>query len=377
MKQATVGAALLVELAQQLPMPVIGAFSCAAGELLALVGPSGAGKTSVLRMLAGLMRPQSGRVVVGGVVWSDSAQGVFLPAPQRQVGLVFQNYALMPHLSASENVALAMLHLARRERIRQAQHWLAHVGLPQSRHGQMPHQLSGGEQQRVAVARALVRSPRLLLLDEPFSAVDQMSRQALYQLIAELRLTLDIPIVLVTHDLNEARLLADRFVVIDAGHVLQQGAPTSIYRSPRNARVADLVGIRNRFHGIWLGPCGTPGWGHLRWGHSAHSAGAGLTLVVRDKGRLDPGQRVQWVITGDAVSLTDQVSATPDELSVVVSQARQLGEITLATLELADMPGEQLQLTLSGAQRALAQPGARLAARLDQSLVHVMPTRSA
>ena len=377
MKQAACGAALVVELAQQLPMPVVGAFSCAGGELLALVGPSGAGKTSVLRMLAGLMRPQSGRVVVGGVVWSDSAQGIFLPAPRRQVGLVFQNYALMPHLTASENVALAMLHLARSERTSQAQHWLAHVGLPQSRHGQLPQQLSGGEQQRVAVARALVRAPRLLLLDEPFSAVDQMSRQALYQLIADLRQTLDIPIVLVTHDLNEARLLADRFVVIDAGHVLQQGAPASIYRSPRNARVADLVGIRNRFQGVWLGPSGTPGWGQLRWCRSADAADAGLTLAVRDKGRLHPGQSVQWVITGDAISLTDLVSAAPDDLTVVVSQARQLGEITLATLELADMPGEQLQLTLSGAQRGLAQPGARLAARLDHSQVHVMPARLA
>ena len=128
---------------------------------------------------------------------------------RRQVGLVFQNYALMPHLDAIGNVALPLLHLPLAARRAQASAWLDRMQLTPAEQTRRPAQLSGGQQQRVAVARALARQPRLLLLDEPFSAVDHMSRQGLYQLLADLRRDLAIPIVLVTHDLNEARLLAD------------------------------------------------------------------------------------------------------------------------------------------------------------------------
>ncbi|PZO26801.1 MAG: ABC transporter ATP-binding protein, partial [Betaproteobacteria bacterium] len=128
-----------------------------------------------------------------------------------------------------------------------------------------PAQLSGGQQQRVALARALARQPQLLLLDEPFSAVDQMNREGLYRLLAELRADLNIPIVLVTHDLNEARMLCDKLVVLDQGQVLQEGPAFDVHRRPRNSRVADLVGIQNRFHGAWLGPGQEAGVGHLQW----------------------------------------------------------------------------------------------------------------
>ncbi|HSM22098.1 MAG TPA: ATP-binding cassette domain-containing protein, partial [Rubrivivax sp.] len=195
---------LQVEVEQAHPLPLNGAFRCESGELLALVGPSGAGKTSMLRVLAGLMRPQRGRVQVGSELWCDTAQGVFVPPQQRHVGLVFQNYALMPHLSALDNVCLPLLHLPGPERRRQAQRWLAHVRLSEAQQSRRPAGLSGGEQQRVAVARALARAPRVLLLDEPFSAVDQMNRQGLYRLLADLRRDMAIPIVLVTHDLHEA-----------------------------------------------------------------------------------------------------------------------------------------------------------------------------
>src|SRR5690606_23748787 len=120
--------ALVAEADQLLPMPLHSSLRCEAGELLALVGPSGAGKTSMLRVLAGLMRPQSGKVVVRGEVWCDTQQGIWLPPQRRHVGLVFQNYALMPHLSALGNVALSLLHLPSTERMQQARHWLDHVG---------------------------------------------------------------------------------------------------------------------------------------------------------------------------------------------------------------------------------------------------------
>lgn len=370
------GLALVVEVEQSLPMPLRGSLRCEAGELLALVGPSGAGKTSLVRVLAGLMRPQQGRVQVGGEVWCDTARGVFLPPQRRHVGLVFQNYSLMPHLDAVGNVALSLLHLPPDERLKQARRWLDHVHLSADQQTRRPAALSGGEQQRVAVARALARAPRLLLLDEPFSAVDQMNRQGLYRLLADLRRELAIPIVLVTHDLNEARMLADRLVVMDAGQVLQQGSPAHIHNAPRNARVADLVGIQNRFQGQWLGPSDTPGQGLLRWTGASGSSEGAPVLKVRDKGKVPTGQAVNWVISSDGISLIDAAAVGPTDFSAEVSEARHLGEITLATLSLAAVPGVRLVLTLSGARRQVLVLGARVGVRLDPGLVHVMPLRT-
>lgn len=366
---------LEVEVEQALPMPLTGAFQCSPGELLALVGPSGAGKTSMMRMLAGLMRPQRGRVTVAGEVWCDTASGIFIPPQRRHVGLVFQQYALMPHLSALHNVALSLLHLPRGQRLAEARHWLDHVRLTPEQQARRPANLSGGEQQRVAVARALARAPKLLLLDEPFSAVDQMNRQGLYGLLADLRRELSIPIVLVTHDLNEARMLADRLVVMDTGQVLQQGSPDHIHRAPRNARVADLVGIQNRFQGQWLGPTATPGSGLLRWLHDGIDPATAPVLEVRDKGKLPPGQTVHWVIPGEGLSLQDVSASGPDIFDAVVTEARHLGEFSLATLNLTAVGGAPLVLTLSGPQRQLLAVGAPLRVRLHREQIHVMPLR--
>ena len=355
-------------------MRLVGRFHCEPHEVLALVGPSGAGKTSMLRVLAGLMRSGSGRVRVGDELWWDAARGLWWPPQRRRVGLVFQNYALMPHLSARDNVALSLLELPRHERQRVAGDWLARMGLDAPTAQRLPGALSGGQQQRVALARALARTPRLLLLDEPFSAVDEMSRRGLYQLLAALRKELEIPILLVTHNLHEARLLADRLIVIDHGEVLQQGSPEAIYRKPRNARVADLVGIQNRFHGSWVGPSEQAGVGLMRW-HAGNARAPGPLLRVPDKGRLPTGQTVVWILPGDGVALRTGEPAREDEFAVQVTELRLIGELTLATLALEALPGDALRLTLARNHQPILRPGARLCARLDLQLVHVMPLR--
>jgi len=235
---------LRVRLHQTGPIPLAVEFSCGPGELLALVGPSGSGKTTTLRCIAGLHRPARGLVACGGAIWLDTEHGVNLPPHRRRVGLVFQNYALFPHMSALGNVIAALGHRPAQEREERARALLALVhlkGFEQRR----PAALSGGQQQRVAVARALAREPAVLLLDEPFSAVDRPTRRRLHAELAELRAAVRVPIVLVTHDIDEAARLADRICVIDHGETLQTGRPAELLAAPANARVAAALDLGN------------------------------------------------------------------------------------------------------------------------------------
>ncbi|KXJ40523.1 MAG: hypothetical protein AXA67_09455 [Methylothermaceae bacteria B42] len=241
---------LIVTIRQECPIPLDIDMVCPAGRLTALVGPSGSGKTTVLRCIAGLHAPE-GRIHCGDQDWLDSSRSIHVSPQQRRVGLVFQDYALFPHLTVLDNVRLAVKRPPQEARAI-AQQWLQRVhltGLEQ----RLPGALSGGQKQRVALARALARDPEVLLLDEPFSAVDQVTRRRLRLEMAKLKRTLKLPILLVTHDLEEAEMLADQMAVIHHGSILQQGSPHTVMHRPASAEVARLVDIRNVFSGRLVG----------------------------------------------------------------------------------------------------------------------------
>lgn len=243
----TVGTGLHVQVRATAPVALDLELHCAPGQVLALVGASGAGKSTALRCIAGLHRPGHGLVRCAGRTWLDTAGGVDLPPYQRSAGLVFQDYALFPHMTALANVAAAMGHLPRRERTARARGLLA-LARMEGMEDRRPAELSGGQQQRVALARALARDPAVLLLDEPFSAVDRPTRQALQADLALLRRQLAIPVVIVTHDLDDTLMLADEVAVLDAGQVLQRGSPAEVARHPAVPRVAWLLGTDVQDH---------------------------------------------------------------------------------------------------------------------------------
>ncbi|MEV6014274.1 ABC transporter ATP-binding protein [Streptomyces sp. NPDC051997] len=214
------------------------------GELLALLGPSGCGKTTALRMLAGFEHPDSGEVLVDG---QDITR---VPAHRRDAGMVFQSYSLFPHLSALDNVAfgLRMRKVRTAERRSRAAELLDLVGLG-DKGERFPHQLSGGQQQRVALARALALRPRVLLLDEPLSALDAKVRLSLREEIRRLQLELGITTLFVTHDQEEALSMADRVAVMRAGRLEQCASPAELYGRPATAFVAEFVGTMSRIQG--------------------------------------------------------------------------------------------------------------------------------
>ncbi len=194
-----------------------------------IMGPSGSGKSTILAVLAGLQEPDQGRVALGGEVWLDRANGVDVAVHHRRLAYVFQGLALFPHMTALHNVEYGMHDVARHDRPAKAQALLDRVGVGHLAK-RKPRTFSGGEAQRVALARALARSPRLVLLDEPFSALDRELRAQLVGLVRELAKELQVPVVHVTHSVAEARMLADQVVRIDKGKVVATGKPEDVLK---------------------------------------------------------------------------------------------------------------------------------------------------
>lgn len=222
----------------------------ASGQFMTLLGPSGCGKTTTLRLLAGLLRPDRGRIFMGERLVADAARTFCLPPEARNVGLVFQSYALWPHMTVLENVAypLKVRKTDGPDRGRQAKRMLELVHLT-ALADRYPWQLSGGQQQRVALARALVFRPDVLLLDEPLSNLDERLREDLRGELKDIQRQTGNTTVLVTHDQREAMALSDELVVMEAGQVLQRGSPEALYARPATRFVAEFMGVADLLPG--------------------------------------------------------------------------------------------------------------------------------
>jgi len=356
---------LQVQLRQRAPIPLDAELACAPGELLALVGPSGSGKSTILRCIAGLHAAAEGAIRCNGETWFDAAAAANRPVQARRIGFVFQNYGLFPHLSALENVAAALGGLTFAEREARARALLARVHLD-GLERRKPAALSGGQQQRVAVARALARDPAVLLLDEPFSAVDQVTRRKLQQELARLRAELDIPMLLVTHDLDEARMLADRMVILHKGRTLQGGTPDEVMTRPASAAIARLVGLHNLFEGTLAADGGGL---KLAWlGHKLE--------VARIEGK--PGDRVSWVIPPEGVLLHRRERPSRGEaenpVAGTIQDCLRLGPFTQIRL-VPDGGAEPLAFSVPThvAERNDIAPGTAARVTLLAESIHLMP----
>ena len=260
-----------------------------AGQCTVLLGPSGCGKTTVLRSIAGLIRPDAGRIFIDGLLVFDAATGTEAPPEKRRLGMVFQSYALWPHLTVAENIAypLASSGLSKPDIAAKAEAMLEWVGLG-GMGGRYVHELSGGQQQRVSLGRAMVGKPRAILFDEPLSNLDARLRERMRMELLALRQEAPFTSIYVTHDQLEAMTLGDRVVVMRAGQIEQVGSPEDVYRRPRTRFAADFVGIPNLIEGTVravdasgiavdtvIGTLQTGGW-RRDW-----TAGARCTVAVR------------------------------------------------------------------------------------------------
>ena len=215
-------------------------------ELAVLFGYSGSGKSLTLRMIAGLVEADSGRVALNGDVLFDSEAGLRMSPQERRLGFVFQDLALFPHLNVLKNITYGLNHLAKDERTKRAEEFIARFHL-EGLTGRLPREISGGQRQRVALARALAPRPKALLLDEPFSALDLPLKVELWNLIAEIRGGLDIPIVVVTHDPLDAKSFADRLIVYQQGRVLRSDRPAEVLQKPDAPELKTLAEVGASF----------------------------------------------------------------------------------------------------------------------------------
>ncbi|QFU24967.1 ATP-binding cassette domain-containing protein [Shewanella sp. YLB-09] len=343
-------------------------FTCKAGEVLAVVGPSGGGKSTLLRMIAGLNKPESGEIRYGDSVWHDSESKLNLSPQQRHLGYVPQHFGLFPNLTAIENVIAALDHIPKVERKPRAEEWLERVNL----HGlpdRLPAHLSGGQRQRVALARALAREPSVLLLDEPFSAVDRETRERLYLELARLKEQLAIPVIMVTHDLNEALLLADKMILISQGKLLQQGKPHDVLVRPHNEAVAKQMGLRNIFDAHVVAQEEERQITWLKFGEHL--------IASTYFEHLDVGTKVRWVIPNQGVrfnSITKgRLCRSFNKLDIKIESMLTMGE---SVRLIASVKGVRhkinAEVPLHLAKKLELKKGVETTVALKSELIHIL-----
>ena len=268
--------------------------------ITALFGPSGAGKSMTLACIAGLEKPDGGRITLDGFTFFDSDARIDRPPQERRIAYVTQDYLLFPHLTVGENVAFGLHRLPKHERRARVAAMLDRVGLA-GYAARRPQELSGGQQQRVALARALVTEPRALLLDEPFSALDAPTRAMLRHDLLALQRSLNLPVIFITHDLSEAYLLADQLAVLVEGRLLQRGTPAEVVAHPVNRQVAQLTGSRNFMRGQVL---------ERSAGGLVVRAGD-LLLQTPDEPSLRPGDSVTLAVRPERIMLVRKDAPSP------------------------------------------------------------------
>ena len=331
-------------------------FDVPAGEIVALLGPSGCGKSTVLRAIAGLIQPKRGTIALG------TADLTVLSARARGIGMVFQNYALFPHLTVAENIAypLACQHVARPERRARVGELLALIRLD-GFGSRLPRELSGGQQQRVAVARALASRPSLLLLDEPFGALDRALRFDLQVEMLRLQKSLGITTLIVTHDQEEAQSLATQLVLMNRGRVEQIDSPTVVYDRPKTLFVNSFIGQASQLSGTVESPAGGNAAIRLATGDRP-SPGAQSQLHRRCAGgRHLPARR-----------RSPPGGTRPTTLEARLTVSVPLGPTLVHDLELAD--GTAIRATeVRGATGSPAMPGDQVSIQIDTDRCHVFP----
>ena len=361
------GSHIYIELKQTHPIPLDVSLDCGPAEILVIVGPSGSGKTTILRAVSGLYTPETGYVCCNGAQWLDTGAKINLPAQQRRIGMVFQHYALFPHKTALQNIMLPLTRVNGGQKQFIAENLLNTMNM-EGLGDRYPHQLSGGQQQRVALARALARDPEVLLLDEPFSAVDQQTRRKLTRELVSLRRHFSLPVIHVTHDLNEARRIADKICIIHHGKTLQIDSPDQVMNYPHDADVANLVGHYNIFTGAILRHDHDTKETHIKW--NEHS------LKTRYRPELEPQTEIDWVIPSENIILHrhDKPSQGERENPVKgrIDEFIPLGETTSITI--AVDPGHLVYMSVSThvARRNNLAEGGDITVSLLAEGIHLM-----
>lgn len=332
--------------------------------VLILFGPSGAGKTTVLRCLAGLEWPERGQIRFGNEWWVETETGTRLAPQKRRLGYMSQDYALFPTHTVEENIAFGLTAVSPDERRRRVEELITLLQL-QGLERMKPRQLSGGQQQRVALARALARRPRLLLLDEPLSALDAPTRVAVRGDLRRLLRDVGIPCVVVTHDWEEALALGDQMVVVNEGRVLQAGSPQEVFNRPRDATVARIVGMETVIPGRIIESAG----GLV----TVEVAGLKLLAVGQEK----VGEEVFVCIRAEDVVLETVGAGATSARNRLVGAVRDVNSMgALVRVEVDCGVALSAIVTRAALEALQLAPGARIVAAIKAGAVHLIPRRA-